>query len=1369
MAQNEILHHVQTVLDGTNYMVWSQSMRSFLKGRKLWLYVTGEVKKPVKGASESDEAFTTRLIDWDSKHHQILTWFRNTTIPSISALFGSFDEAKGAWDMLASRYSSVDGAHEYQLLFELFHLRQEPGQTINDFLARMQFLWNQIDVSDPIWKDPADAQMYVTRRDQHRLHQFLMALRDDFEPVRVQLLHRSPLPTLDTAIFELVRAETRSQTMRSQPSHTVLAAPSSSSSSFQREHYDKSDTPRLPSKSRDNNYCRYCRRRGHTIDKCWRKGRSTAPTAAVTHTESGSSPVASSPAAPSSVASTGQASGSSITLSAADFEAIVNQVVMSRSGNVSSSVLSVLPGTSSPWLFDSACCNHMTPHPTSFTTSAPLPHSSLIRTADGSTMNVKNIGTINTPSLSLPEVFHVPELSFNLISVGQLCELGYKLVFDFSGVHVQDPRTNQTLGTGRRIGRMFELSSLRLPTTSISAAASSSSPSLALWHSRLGHASASRVQLLASKGLLGSVSSNSFDCISCQLGKQPALPFNNSESHATASFDLIHSDVWGPSPVASMSGSRYFVIFVDDFSRYTWVFLMKSRSELLDIYRNFAKMIETQFSKPIKAFRSDNALEYTQHDFQSILKHYGTISHLSCPGTSQQNGRAERKLRHILDTVRALLLSTSLPTPFWGEATLTAVYTINRLPTPILDNCTPYERLFGSVPSYHHLRIFGSACFVLLQPHERTKLEPRSRLCCFLGYGVEQKGYRCYDPVSRRLRISRHVVFWEHRLFHEVGKFNMPSFPPFTTLLEIPLSPTPTSNVLPESISLEQQSSDALDATSPTSPGSVPSEDPICTPPPDLRRSTRVRSLPSHLQDFHCFHALATLHEPHSFREASINPLWQAAMKEELDALHKNNTWDLVDLPPGKSVVGCKWVYKIKTCSDGTVDRYKARLVARGFTQEYGVDYEETFAPVARLSSVRALLAVAASRHWSLCQMDVKNAFLNGDLSEEVYMQPPPGLSHPTNKVCRLRRALYGLKQAPRAWFAKFSATVSRLGYSISSYDSALFIRRTDRGTILLLLYVDDMIITGDDIIGIQELKQFLSQHFEMKDLGPLSYFLGLEISSSSDGYYLTQAKYISDLLSRANLTDSKIVDTPTELNTRLTPDDGEPLRDFTLYRHLVGSLVYLTVTRPDISYAVHQVSQFMAAPRSTHFSAVLRILRYLKGTLFHGLYFSSQSSLQLHAYTDADWAGDPTDRRSTTGYCFLLGTSVISWRSKKQTVVARSSTEAEYRALADTTSELLWLRWLLQDMGVSLSSATPVYCDNRSAIQIAHNDVFHERTKHIEIDCHFVRHHLLQGSLQLHSVTSRDQLADIFTKSHPPGRFRDLVSKLKLVSCTPP
>jgi hypothetical protein len=312
------------------------------------------------------------------------------------------------------------------------------------------------------------------------------------------------------------------------------------------------------------------------------------------------------------------------------------------------------------------------------------------------------------------------------------------------------------------------------------------------------------------------------------------------------------------------------------------------------------------------------------------------------------------------------------------------------------------------------------------------------------------------------------------------------------------------------------------------------------------------------------------------------------------------------------------------------------------------------------------------------------------------------------------------------------------------------------------------MIITGDDVQGIQDLKHFLGQHFEMKDLDPLSYFLGFEVSSSSDGYYLTQAKYTSDLISRAGIMDSKIVDTPIEYNNRLNTHDGEPLPDATLYRQLVRSLFYLTVTRPDISYAVHIVSQFMAVSRSLHYAVVLRILRYLKGTLFHGLHFSSQSSLTLQAYSDADWAGDPTDRRSTTGYCFLLGDSFISWRSKKQFVVTRSSTETEYQALADTTAELLWLRWLLQDLGIDCSTAVLIHCDNRSAIQIAHNDVFHERTKHIKIDCHFVRHHLLQGTLQLRSVSSQDQLVDIFTNPMPLGRFRDLISKLKLVSLHP-
>uniref|UniRef100_A0A2N9GQI4 Reverse transcriptase Ty1/copia-type domain-containing protein n=1 Tax=Fagus sylvatica TaxID=28930 RepID=A0A2N9GQI4_FAGSY len=571
-----------------------------------------------------------------------------------------------------------------------------------------------------------------------------------------------------------------------------------------------------------------------------------------------------------------------------------------------------------------------------------------------------------------------------------------------------------------------------------------------------------------------------------------------------------------------------------------------------------------------------------------------------------------------LDTVRALTNAASTPVSFWGEAAFTAVYTINRCPSPVIQNTTPYERLFDTAPNYSLLKV------ILI------------------------------------LRLILYLI---------------------SSLRFLPLSAKTVNPISDESPPTDPSSNESsiADPTFDKSPLSAPAANPVNTTALEPRRSYRVNTLPSHLHDFHCFSVFATLHEPHTFREASPDPLWQQVMKEELDALLKTGTWDLVDLSAGKSAIGCKWVYKIKTRSDGTIDRYKARLVAKGYTQEYGIDYKETFAPVARLSFVRTLIAVSASRHWPLFQMDVKNAFLNGELTEEVYMQLPPGFSQPpsfSHKVCRLRWALYGLKQTPRAWFAKFSSTISQHGFSASSYDSALFFRRSDHVIFLVLKSLHPPMVT----ISLK-----LSTHL----------ILSLELESRT----------------------SKIVDTPIEYNNRLNTNDGEPLLDATLYRQLVGSLVYLTVTRPDISYAVHIVSQFMAAPQSLHYATVLRILRYLKDTLFYGLHFSSQSSLTLQAYSDADWAGDPTDRRSTIGYCFLL---------------------------------------------------VPIHCDNRSAIQIAHNDVFHERTKHIEIDCYFVRHHLLQGYLQLRSVSSQDQLADIFTKPMPPGRFRDLISKLKLVSLHP-
>ena len=324
--------------------------------------------------------------------------------------------------------------------------------------------------------------------------------------------------------------------------------------------------------------------------------------------------------------------------------------------------------------------------------------------------------------------------------------------------------------------------------------------------------------------------------------------------------------------------------------------------------------------------------------------------------------------------------------------------------------------------------------------------------------------------------------------------------------------------------------------------------------------------------------------------------------------------------------------------------------------------------------------------------MDVKNVFLNGDLTKEVYIQPPPRYSDCLDKVCLLPHALYSFKQAPRAWFVKFSGIVHHFGFSSSFHHTTLLIRKFDTSLILLLLYVDNMIITWDDQFGISDFKNFLHQQFEMKDLGSLSYFLGLEVSSSSTGYFLFQAKYAYDLLSCAFMTVTKVVSTPLEMNICLTPLDGTPLNDVTLYHQLVSSLVYLTVTQLDIAHALHLVSQFLAAPHSTHYDVVLHILCYVKGEMFYGLHFFAHSTLDLCAYSDVDWAGDPTNRRFTAGFSFFLSDSFISQCSNKQNIVSCSSIEAKYRAFADTIFELLALRQQLEDMGLTHSSLTVIH-----------------------------------------------------------------------------
>lgn len=519
--------------------------------------------------------------------------------------------------------------------------------------------------------------------------------------------------------------------------------------------------------------------------------------------------------------------------------------------------------------------------------------------------------------------------------------------------------------------------------------------------------------------------------------------------------------------------------------------------------------------------------------------------------------------------------------------------------------------------------------------------------------------------------------------------------------------------------------------------------------------------------------------DPKHFREAAQHSNWLQAMNEELDALESNGTWEITDLPTGKTAIGCKWVYTTKYDPQRNCSRYKARLVILGNRQRYGIDYDQTFAPVAKLTTVRSLLAVAAIKGWFTHQMDVKNAFLHGELEDVVYMQFPPGyegagfrfntalqgeytdLSKLQNKVCRLLKTLYGLKQSPRLWFGKLSTALKADGFIQSKADSTLFTKQNGDRFTAVLAYVDDLLITGNSMEAINETKSLLSSHFKMKDMGELRYFLGIEVDRSDQGIFLSQKKYITDILEEYKMTQCKPLKLPMDTHVKLISTTGEPLKHPEEYQKLVGKLIYLTITRPDIAFTVHVLSQFMHSPTSAHFQAAKRVLRYLAGSREQGILLASSSAAELQAYCDSDWAGCPNTRRSTTGFCLVLGQSPIAWKSKKQSVVARSTAEAEYRSLAMTVCEVLWVKQLLKDLGLTQLGSTTIFCDNKSALAIAANPVHHEKTKHVEIDCHFIRDKVTEEEIKPTYIPTTNQVADVFTKVLTVGQHQILLNKL--------
>ncbi|KAJ4790588.1 Retroelement pol polyprotein-like [Rhynchospora pubera] len=1368
------------ILKGENYDLWVKAMRNALRAKNKLGFVDGTITQPKDN--------TVEAAVWGSCNSMLVSWLFNCIDPSLQPSVAYFETVKELWDDLKGRFSVGDVPRIHQLKADIAGAKQQ-GQPVLEYYTRLKTMWDELSsyVGIPTCMCGVCTcnltAKFAQEKEEERIHQFFMGLDEVFGSIRTNILSMTPLPNLNR-VYSMVIQEERHKTVirgRAESTDAVGFA----------VHVAKAEA--FSNKTGDKPTCSHCGKLGHEMSQCfeiigyldgWGRGRrggrggrgpgrGRGRGRAQAHAVQGGN---------NAVQDAGMSSSQHVIPGLSDAQVQQIKAILAGSSSTNASASSEKLHGEFPdvcWILDSGASHHMTGDFGCLKEVYKVTPS-VVELPNGAHAIAEHEGSVCLPGgIVLKRVLFVPSLNCNLISLGKLIAQNDCFVtFTNELCVVQDCNLRTLIGVGEHKNGVYYYH----PKASSRVCHARRKEDHELWHLRMGHPSYQLTSLIS--GAKGDSSDIKNVCETCLKAKQTRDVFPISLNKANESFELIHCDIWGPYRIASSCGAHYFLTIVDDFSRAVWVYLMKDKSETADLLQGFVRMVYTQFQKSVKSIRSDNGTEFTSRLMKQFCTEKGIIYQTSCVGTPQQNGRVERKHRHILNVARALRFQSDVPLKFWGECILTATYLINRTPTPLLQNKTPYEMLFGKPPAYTPIRCFGCLCYVKIPTLD--KFGSRARKCVFIGYPFGKKGWRVLDLETNKFVVSRDVVFVEtvfpfkQKFGHDAevnasedrrvqGDVNV--VPGLFSVdceyesnsIEVDSDARGSNDGIAEGVddsnehvgTLQNAVHDdarAIDVPIATQePNRAPSTEhvgtlqnavhddaraidvPIATQEPNRAPSTRVRQPPAKLHDYICYtahvdpfyahptsigssgtpysiahyvncnmfslkhrkflSAVTKEKEPEHFGEAVKSKHWRDTMQAEIEALERNDTWRVEDLPPGKTSIGCKWVYRIKYNSDGTIERYKARLVVLGNRQVEGIDYNETFSPVVKMTTVRVVLAVAVARGWEMHQMDVHNAFLHGDLHEEVYMRMPPGFgsSHPA-KVCRLKKSLYGLRQAPRMWFSKLTAALEGYGFAQSRADYSLFVYNKGDVFLTVLVYVDDLVIAGNNTDAINHFKQYLCATFHMKDLGQLKYFLGIEIARGPVGLFLSQRKYSLDIIAECGLLGAKPAMTPLEHNHNLAKATGDEMKDPEKYRRLVGRLIYLTITRPELCYAVHTLAQFMHAPLQIHYAAAVRVVRYLKKNPGQEIVLRADNDLQLYGYCDSDWASCPITRRSLTGYFVLLGDSPISWKTKKQHTVSRSSAEAGYRSMASLTCELTWLKSILSFLGVTLDQPMKLF-----------------------------------------------------------------------------
>jgi Reverse transcriptase (RNA-dependent DNA polymerase) len=981
-----------------------------------------------------------------------------------------------------------------------------------------------------------------------------------------------------------------------------------------------------------------------------------------------------------------------------------------------------------------------------------------------------------------------------------------------------------------------------------------------LWHRRFGHLGQDATRDMLSQDFATGITlpapsaSVPTKCIPCLIGKSAQVPYQHNAKRASEVCELIHIDTCGPFPTPTPKKEQYFTIFLDDASNFGHTELLVAKSDSFPAYKKVEASWELKSGNRTKAVRFDGAKEFTQGPFSKHLANRGIAVQVTAPYAHSQAGKAERYIRTIEDGIQALIADAKLPPSFWGDAALTYQYLHNRVPTSTLPyGTTPYEVMNHAKPDLSHLRVWGCQCFPAIPPELRIKGGPRRYEAIFVGYEENRVGWRVRD-LRGKYHFSRDVVFNEsipgHLSPSRGNPIDFDRLPPASIIPEdhtqsndLPFPPSlpyTISNPLPipsvadtirgRDMMLDDQYQRVTRSTTNSLPPtrrhyndldivnmfvSINEIDTFIPPPTSYHTIHELPSPELDLLHEQCFltappsfirtsRAYDLSKPPNSYHEAISRPdktVWLAAMQREVDSLEERNAFKRASLPIGRKAIGVRWTYDYKYEPDGSIIRgkEKARLVAQGFSQR-SEDFDETYAPVVKLVSVRILLAFANHNDYEIMSFDVKTAFLHARLPYSIYVKQIPGYPEDNAKtVLRLLVALYGLKQSAYEWYTLLTTIFFDLGLFRCEADHAVFIGRwstppdptitmPESGEPLIIIipiHVDDGLVICNSLPLHAWFVREMSKKVDFVCLGPVTNtrYLGQRVvrDRSLRTIHVSQSDLVANLLEDWGMLECKTLPVPLSHNlSNLPPCSPNACPDISdaditvAYQRLVGSLTYLAIcTRPDLAYTAMALGQHNASPTRAHLVVAKGVLRYLAGTVQLGLTFSPLNqhlppSVQTHSsacgLSDADWASDERDRKSISGYCFYFCNSLVSWSARKQRTVSTSSTESEYYALANTVKEAIWLKLFLTLTQIYTPQSLPLLCDNQSARVIASTDAISSRTKHIDVRYHFIREHVTNGSFPLHWIPTSDMVADVFTKPLPTVLFQRHRSSLGLV-----